>query len=201
MLSYQTLLPNHIYSFLDSMAALYSQIERDMHSCLMRDEKINVVEKLLQSKYKVDSTTVRNVYHNLKGKHKSIKELRTTHAKELKGTIRSLQNRIKKRRKKKQIKQKDRFFIHQKKRRLAIKQHQLKALQEKAISLCFGTKKLFKAQSSGTVNNPSSCPKIQSCRGSSIGTRRTIGLPALAITISSPNIARESSWDKWVFAS
>lgn len=146
MPSYQTLLPNHIYPFLDSMAVLYSQIEWDMHSCLMRGEKINEVEKSLQSKYKVDSTTVRNVYHNLKGKHKSIKELRKTQTKELKGTIRSLQNTIKKRLKKKQINQKDRFFIHQKKRRLAIKQHQLKALPEKAISLCFGTKKLFKAQ-------------------------------------------------------
>ena len=146
MPTFQTLLPNQIYPFLDSMAALYSQIERDMHSCLMRGEKINVVEKSLQSKYKVDSTTVRNVYHNLKGKHKSIKELRKTQTKDLKGTIRSLQNTIKKRLKKKQINQKDRFKIHLLKRRLAIKQHKLKALQAKEISLCFGTKKLFKAQ-------------------------------------------------------
>ncbi len=117
-----------------------------MHSCLMRDEKINVVEKSLQSKYKVDSTTVRNVYHELKGTHKSIKELRKTHVKDLKSTIRSIQNGIKKRLKKKQINQKDRFFIHQKKRRLAIRQNKLQSLAEGKISLCFGTKKLFLAQ-------------------------------------------------------
>ena len=146
MPSYQTLLPNNIYPFLDSMAALYSQIERDMHSYLMGGEKINVVEKSLQSKYKVDSTTIRNVYHNLKGKHSSIKELRKTQVKELKGTIRSIQSGIKKRQKKKQLSQKDRFFLHQKKRRLAIKIDKLEKLNEGKISLCFGTKKLFLAQ-------------------------------------------------------
>ncbi len=146
MPTYQTLLPNNIYPFLDSMAVLYSQIEWSMHSSLMRGEKISVVEKSLQSKYKVDSTTIRNVYHNLKGKHKSIKELRKTHVKDLKSTIRSIQNAIKKRLKKKQVNQKDRFKIHQKKRRLAIKQNKLQRLAEGKISLCFGTKKLFLAQ-------------------------------------------------------
>ena len=146
MPSYQTLLPNNIYPFLNSMAALYSQIERDMHSCLMSGEKINVIEKSLQSKYKVDSTTVRNVYHNLKGKHKSIKELRKTHLLDLKNTIRSLKNDIKKRQKKKQLSRKDRFFIHQKKRRLTIKRQKLEKLTDSRISLCFGTKKLFLAQ-------------------------------------------------------
>ena len=146
MPTYQTLLPVNIYPFLDSMAALYSQIERDMNACLMRGEKINVIEKSLQSKYKVDSTTARNVYHNLKGKHSSIKELRKTQAKELKGTIRSIKAAIKKRQKKKQLTQKDRFFIHQKKRRLSIKLQKLEKLTESRISLCFGTKKLFLAQ-------------------------------------------------------
>ena len=114
--------------------------------CLMRGEKINVIEKSLQSKYKVDSTTVRNVYHNLKGKHSSIKELRKTQTKDLKGAIRSIQSAIKKRQKKKQLSQKDRFFIHQKKRRLSIKRQKLEKLTDSRISLCFGTKKLFLAQ-------------------------------------------------------
>ena len=161
MPTYQTLLPTNIFPFLDSMAALYSRIERDMHVCLMRDgvlahlgrpqvspprEKIGMIEKSLQSKYQVDSTTVRNVYHDLKGKHKSIKELRKTQLKDLKSTIRSIQNAINKRLKKKQLARKDRFFIHQKKRRLAIKQNKLQKLEDKKISLCFGTKKLFLAQ-------------------------------------------------------
>lgn len=146
MPTYQTLLPDNIYSFLDKMSEIYSAVEKDMHVALMRGESLASIEKSLQSEYKVDSTTTRNVYHNLKGKHQGIKELRKTQAKDLKSTIRSIQSAIQKRLKKKTITQKDRFIIHQKKRRLAIKQHKLKALQNKNISLCFGTKRLFKAQ-------------------------------------------------------
>ncbi len=146
MPTFQTLLSDNIFPFLDEMAKLYIQMEREMHVCLMREDKIAAIEKSLQAKYQVDSTTTRNVYHNLKGKHQGIKELRKTQVKDLKSTIKSIQSAIAKPLKKKTITQKDRFIIHQKKRRLAIKQHKLKALQDKDISLCFGTKKLFKAQ-------------------------------------------------------
>ncbi len=146
MPTYQTLLPETIYSFLDKMAVLYSQIEREMHVAIVSGEKLSVIEKQLQSRYQVDSTTTRNVYHNLKGKHQGIKELRKNQVKDLKSTIKSIQSAIKKRLKKKNLDEKDRFFIHQKRRRLMVKQHKLKALQDKDISLCFGTKKLFLAQ-------------------------------------------------------
>ena len=146
MPTYQTLLPENIYSFLDKMAVLYSQIEREMHIAIVSGEKLSAIEKQLQSRYQVDSTTTRNVYHNLKGKHKGIKESRKNQVKDLKSTIKSIQSAIKKRLKKKTITAKDRFFIHQKKRKLAIKQRKLRVLQEKGISLCFGTKKLFLAQ-------------------------------------------------------
>ena len=161
MPTYQTVLPESIYSFLNKMSELYSAVEKDMHVALMDGEKIGVIEKSLQAKYQVDSTTTRNVYHNLKGKHQGIKELRKAQIKELKSTIKSIQSAIKKRqtdgrhklwrkppkaRPPKDKGQKNRFIIHQKKRRLAIKQHKLRCLQDQPISLCFGTKKLFKAQ-------------------------------------------------------
>ena len=69
MPTYQTLLPDNIYSFLNRMSELYSAVERDMHVGLMRGKSIATVEKSLQAKYQVDSTTTRNIYHNLKGKH------------------------------------------------------------------------------------------------------------------------------------
>ena len=146
MPTYQTLLPETIYSFLDKMAALYSQIEREMHVAIVNGEKLSVIEKQLQSRYQVGSTTTRNVYHNLKGKHQGIKELRKNQVKDLKSTIKSIQSAIKKRLKKKNLTSKDRFFLHQKKRRLALKQYKLQVLQDFGISLCFGTKKLFLAQ-------------------------------------------------------
>ncbi len=156
MPTFQTLLPENIYPFLDAMAKLYSKIEREMHVGLMCGEKIAVIEKSLQSKYKVDSTTTRNVYHNLKGKHQGVKELRKVQVKELKNTIKSIKSAIKKRIEKKQKTKTDRFVIHQKKRRLAIKQHKLEVLQSQNISLCFGTKKLFLAQYNLEANGYSS---------------------------------------------
>ena len=153
MPTYQTLLPSNIYQFLNSMANLYSAIEKEMHVALLAKEKIGNLEKRLQNKYQVDSTTVRNVYHNLKGKHTSIKELKKTQIKELKSSISSIKQSIKTQEKKYQAQlekgqstQKQRFIIHQKKRRLQIKKHKLQKLKNQPISLCFGTKKLFKAQ-------------------------------------------------------
>ena len=128
------------------MTVLYSQIEREMHIAIVSGEKLSAIEKQLQSRYQVDSTTIRNVYHNLKGKHQGVKELRKNQVKDLKSTIKSIQSAIKKRLKKKIVTAKDRFVIHQKKRKLAIKQHKLQVLEKKGISLCFGTKKLFLAQ-------------------------------------------------------
>ena len=139
------------------MSQLYSQIEREMHVRLMAEEKISEAEKSLSARYQVDSTTVRNVYHNLKGKHKSIRELQKTQAKDLKASIKNLEKSIHKwiKRSNKKIKQKqsnhsERFVIHQKKRALAIIKQKLARLNQQSqlgkISLCFGTKKLFKAQ-------------------------------------------------------
>ncbi|MGK7953494.1 MAG: IS200/IS605 family accessory protein TnpB-related protein [Xenococcaceae cyanobacterium] len=153
MPTYQTILHPDIYPFLESMANLYSAIERQMHVALLAGEKIADIEKRLQNQFQVDSTTVRNVYHNLKGKHSSIKELRKSQAKELKSTISSIkksittnEKRIRAKLKKQQSATASRFIIHQKKRRLAQCQEKLKKLQNQKINLCFGTKKLFKAQ-------------------------------------------------------
>ena len=153
MPTYQTRLPSDIYPFLESMANLYSAIEKKMHVAILAGEKIANIEKRLQNEFQVDSTTVRNVYHDLKGKHSGIKERGKTQIKELKSTISSIkkslvtqQKRIIVKTKKQQSTSKHRAYIHQKKRRLAIKQQKLEKLQNSNINLCFGTKKLYKAQ-------------------------------------------------------
>ncbi len=153
MPTYQTILSSNIYPFLESMANLYSAIEKRMHVAILAGEKIGSIEKRLQNQFQVDSTTVRNVYHDLKGKHSSIRELQKTQVKELKSTISSIkksiaaqQKRIKSKLKRQQSTNKHRFILHQKKRRLALLQQKLEKLQKAEINLCFGTKKLFKAQ-------------------------------------------------------
>ena len=55
MPTYQTLLPSNIYQFLNSMANLYSAIEKEMHVALLAKEKIGNLEKRLQNKYQVDA--------------------------------------------------------------------------------------------------------------------------------------------------
>ncbi len=113
----QTLLPSNIYPFLESTANLYSAIERSMHVALLAGEKIGDIEKRLQNQFQVDSTTVRNVYHDLKGKHSGIKELKKTQAKELKSQILSIKKsintqKIKTKLQKAQSTQKHRAYIH-----------------------------------------------------------------------------------------
>ena len=157
MPTYQTRLPETLDPFLEEMALLYSQIEKDMHVGLNNGLKISELEKSLQLEYGVDSTTVRNVYHNLKGKHQSIRELQKTQLKDLKATISSIsksisqyQKKIEKKNQKNQSTTKERFIIHQKQRRLTIKQQKLARLsakiRAKKVSICFGKKKLFLAQ-------------------------------------------------------
>ena len=153
MPTYQTLLPSNIYPFLESMANLYSAIEKRMHVAILAGEAIGKSEKRLQNEFQVDSTTVRNVYHDLKGKHESVKEFKKTQAKELKSTISSIKKsittqnkRVKTKLKKGQSTKKHRAYIHQKKRRLALLQNKLAKLNQSEIKLCFGTKKLFLAQ-------------------------------------------------------
>ena len=116
MPTYQTLLPENIHLFLEKMSEIYSAVEHDMHIALMRGETIATLEKSLTALYQVDSITTRNVYHNLKGKHQGIKELRKTQLKDLKSTVKSIRSFIKKRQSKKTRSAKDRFIIHQKKR-------------------------------------------------------------------------------------
>ncbi|MEN9568751.1 MAG: hypothetical protein RLZZ69_3949 [Cyanobacteriota bacterium] len=147
MPTYQTSLPEKISLFLNRASDLYSAIEKDMYVLLyVKNQPFGSVEKPLQARYQVDSTTIRNVYHNLKGKIESIRELNKTHAKNLKSTIKNVEAYIKKLQKKKNLTGKDRFIIHQKKRRLAIKKQKLDKLLKDRISLCFGSKRLFKAQ-------------------------------------------------------
>jgi len=100
MPTYCTKLPDHLVPFLDATAALYSKIEHEMHVLVLEGSKtLAQIEKYLQGKHGVDSTTIRHVWDNLKGKHQSIAELQDVRRKELKGAISSIEKSIKKLRK------------------------------------------------------------------------------------------------------
>jgi hypothetical protein len=117
-----TLLPESLDPFLNAMSALYSGIEHDLHASLSKGGVLGATELSLQSKHGVDSTTTRNVWHNLKGKQASVDELRAVEAKGIKGSIDSTEKAVRKLEKTVKQKRKDRvdfsgerFTIHQKK--------------------------------------------------------------------------------------
>jgi hypothetical protein len=107
-----TLLPESLDPLLNAMSALYSGIEHDMHALLSKGDAIGVIELLLQVKYGVDSTTTRNVWHNLKGKQSSVAGLRAIEAKGIKDSIISIEKAVKKLEKAVKQKRKDKVDMN-----------------------------------------------------------------------------------------
>lgn len=157
MSTFTTKLPTAISDFLNAQDDLYGRIERDIFTRINRGESIGVVEKIMQSAHGVDSTTVRNVWHDLKGKLEAVRKLRDTHIDRLKHSISSLKKTIATKEKKLIKFQKEkkptaaiRFELHGKKRKFARLESKLNRLIEekksKQVSIAFGSKKLFNAQ-------------------------------------------------------
>jgi IS605 OrfB family transposase len=152
MPTYSELLPQSLDAFLDATSSLYATLEHEMHAMTSKGMAVGKVEHILQSRHKVDFTTTRNVWHNLKGKQRSIAELREINAQDIQHSIKSIGKNIKAlcksikaKRKKGENASKDEFTLHQKKRRLDIKHHRLRQAKTNT-SLCFGSKKLFNVQ-------------------------------------------------------
>ncbi len=121
--------------------------------------------KLLE--HRLGSQDVRNTLTDAVAAFKSAKELQKTHLSELDNAIAGIKKSIDKQKKKlKQLRKAKapildeiwsiRRTIHQKKRKLVAKQHKREQLvnQIKAglVSVCFGSKKLFKAQHNPEAN-------------------------------------------------
>ena len=157
MPTFMTKLPSSLGAFLSAQDKLYGEIERDLLVALNSGNSFASVEKAMQSRHGVDSTTVRNVWHNLKGKMAAVRELRKTHLKDLKSKVRSagdavkaLTKKIDAAKKKGEPTKELRFKLHNKKRYLHRKQSQLERLaaelKSNRVSIAFGSKRLFKAQ-------------------------------------------------------
>lgn len=163
MPTYQAKLPAAISDFLAAQDELYGRISRAMHVRMLRGENQGRIEKALATEFGVDSTTVRNVWHALKGVHRGIRESQVVRQKDLKRSVLSIQKwiaktekRISKLLEKNECVKKLRFNLHHKKRRLAIQQQKLAKLTAQIetgyISVAFGSKRLFNAQHHLEVN-------------------------------------------------
>lgn len=164
-----------LIAFLDVYAVKFGEVKRELFQSLSRKEKIPELEKQLQIEYRLGSQDVRNALSDADAAFKSAKELQKNHLSELDDAIAGIKKSISKQKKKLKQLQKSktpileeiwsvRRTIHHKKRRLVrvlrgegflpqtriAKQrkrdwlaNQIKAHQ---VSVCFGSKKLFKAQ-------------------------------------------------------
>lgn len=150
-----------LIAFLDVYAVKFGEVKRELFKSLNRKEKVSDLEKQLQLAHRLSSQDVRNALTDANTAFKAAKELQKTHLSELedaiagiKKSIEKLHKKLKKLLKAKSLKLDEIWFIrrsiHQKKRRLASKQskrdrsvHKIKA---GIVSVCFGSKQLFKAQ-------------------------------------------------------
>lgn len=144
---------------LDRYASLYGKCERTLFAETIAQNKApESVKNAYLKRFDITGRQFNAICRLLKGKVKSIKELRKEHLASLKARVKKLGSTIKKLEKQAACKhyiepnkrKRLAFSLHHKKRRLTGLQIKLERIQadHKAgkISLCFGSKKLFNAQ-------------------------------------------------------
>lgn len=163
----QTKIPKdakELVAFLDAYAQEFGVVERILFSAIRRGENISSFEKVLQVERRLSFQDVRNALTRAEALHKSQKELIQDYIKDCKNAISSIKDSIKKYEKKIKLLKKQgkkdtgllkgipslERAIHQKRRKLQRKEAKLRyweCIQESGhFSVCFGSKKLFKAQ-------------------------------------------------------
>lgn len=138
-------LDEHSSSILSSVAALLSREERSLFADIARGKTAASLKNSYLIKFGITARHFNAMRATVEGKISSIKEHQKLHMAELSTKISSLKAKIKKLQKKKAH-----VAVHQKKRRLARLQQELKVLKNHISlgkpPLCFGSRKLFRSQ-------------------------------------------------------
>lgn len=158
-LTYQTLVPSYLIDFCEEMGKLFGKVERNLYIGLSRGEKLNTLKSSYQTIYGINARQFNSIYASIKGKISSEKECLNRYIKELqlsiKGLKKSITAKINKLKKLypccgingyKTLKKQLKWEIHQKQRRLSLKNHKLELLKTKTSGIIFGSRKLFQAQ-------------------------------------------------------
>lgn len=128
---------------LQAYAELFSHVKHRLLADIAKGKDPNKLKSSYLIKYGITARQFNACRVEIEGKISSIKELQKQHINELSERITSLDKRLAKFKGKQEI-------LHQKKRRLSRLQQRLKKLIEDAekgrVSLCFGSKKLFRTQ-------------------------------------------------------
>ena len=123
-------------------ASLFAHVEHKLFADYSRGEKLTDLKNSYLSTYNITARHFNGIRITLEGKIDSCIERQKLQREELTYKIHSLEQELKRK--------KDKFVLHQKKRRLAHLKHKLSQLeqdiQNKKVSLTFGSNKLFHAQ-------------------------------------------------------
>lgn len=157
-ITYHTKLNPQSTIFCESMGVLFGKIERNLYKDLQRGEKLNNLKKNYQIKYAINARQFNSIHILLKGKIASRKECLKNQIKQTELRIKGLQKTIENEKKKlaktalscgykrKSVRSKIRFTIHQKQRKLSTLKDRLAVLKKENPSMIFGGKKLWYAQ-------------------------------------------------------
>jgi IS605 OrfB family transposase len=133
-------------SVLDAYAELYGKAERSLFAAIQAGGSLNDLKRRFQPRFGISARQFNAIRVGLEGKINSIKELRPDLIAEAEKRIRKAAKVVSKLEKKLPASNK----LHQKKRRLMCRQDRLTALKADqeagTVRICFGSKKLFRAQ-------------------------------------------------------
>ena len=147
LFTYQTRLDLDAESeaILNQFAAIFGKVERSLFAEVSKGFHPNKLKNEFLKKFQITARHFNAVRVQLQGKIESIQQLRKQCITSLQETIQIASKKIGK-----LTKKKDKPLLHQKKRRLSRLENKLAkmkiAQQEGKVSLCFGSKKLFRAQ-------------------------------------------------------
>src|SRR5271156_2929417 len=142
MRTYQTRISRDFEQPLMAYAALMAQVEHSLFADRAAGQSANKLKSLYLVKFGITARQFNAARVRLEGKIDSIAQLLSQRIETKKEQIQSLEKKLQRLKSKK--------ILHQKKRRLAQLKYQLRKLEtarsQKKTSLCFGSKKLFRAQ-------------------------------------------------------
>jgi IS605 OrfB family transposase len=137
---------NTSLSILEQCAEILSVVEHKLFSEIASGKKSTEVKNRYLKQYHITARQFNSCRVNIEGKIASIKSLQPMLIANLKESIKLTEQRIKKN----ANRLNKRFLVHQKKRRLDCLKHKLDRLSRDVesgiVRMCFGSKKLFRAQ-------------------------------------------------------
>ena len=135
--TYQARIKPSCSKALDEYARLYSTVERKLFACLMaKKEDLNTLKSSFIRKYQITARQFNSIHSILKGKIASRKSIQKEQSQAIELKIAALKKR-----------KKLRFNTFRRIALLQRKGKKLQSLQDKdVVSLCFGSKKLFRSQ-------------------------------------------------------